>query len=180
MKVFVAAYHIVRTLVTLDDMANFSQSGTVKLHNGSSQTVRPADFLNRGRGDGEAELADREHHDLLPRAGIARRRAGICGRRHREPTGCIKRAADSTYFSIAGYISSMPRTKSTAPNRIASAGIPKITEVASSCARTRPRAALMACAPRAPSPPMPVNTTPTTFAPEYAAALSNATSAQGR
>ena len=43
---------------------------------------------------------------------------------------------------------------------MASAGMPKITEVASSCAMTRPPAALMAFAPFAPSLPMPVRTTP--------------------
>jgi len=41
---------------------------------------------------------------------------------------------------------------------MASAGMPKITEVASSCARTMPPADLMALAPFAPSLPMPVRT----------------------
>ena len=30
--------------------------------------------------------------------------------RHRDPMGCISRQMDSKYFSIAGYISSMPTT----------------------------------------------------------------------
>src|SRR5579864_1779394 len=110
MEMLVAADHIVGPGVALHDVANFLQHGTVQIHNRSAETVRAPNFLNRRRGNYEAIFRYRKHGDMFPPASVARHQTGTDRLRHRDPTGCICREMDSKYFSIAGYISSMPTT----------------------------------------------------------------------
>src|ERR1700686_2954224 len=110
MEMLVAAHHVVIPGVALHDVANFPQHGAVQFHDRSAQTVRAPNFLNRRGGNDEAVLGNRKHSDLFPRAIVSRRETGADRLRHRDPMGCISRQMDSKYFSIAGYISSMPTT----------------------------------------------------------------------
>src|SRR5262245_16164455 len=77
-------------------------------------------------------------------------------------------------------ISSSGSTKSTQPVWIAAPGIPKNSEVASSCAITEPPIFLIARIPIDPSLPVPVRTTASARSRKTAATDSNSRSAEGR
>jgi len=76
----------------------------------------------------------------------------VCLLRHRVPTGCVGREMESLLFDCrVHFVNANDLIHS--PVRIASAGIPNMTELASSCASTQPRPALTAWTPCAPSFP---------------------------
>src|ERR1700686_3261020 len=110
MEMLEATDHVVIPGVALHDVANFPQHGAVQFHNRSAQTVRAPDFLYRRGGNDEAVLGNRKHSDLFPPPIVSRRETGADRPPHRDPMGCISRQIVSKYFSIAGYISSMPTT----------------------------------------------------------------------
>ena len=72
------------------------------------------------------------------------------------------------------------KTRLTPPSLMASAAIPNTTQESSSCARLTAPTCFISSMPLAPSSPIPVMITPTTFWPAKRAAERNRTSTLGR
>src|SRR5262249_52044898 len=70
---------------------------------------------------------------------------------------CLPAVFGRVRDASVGAISPSGRTRSAAPREMASLGIPKTTEEASSCAIVKPRARRIASKPSAPSRPIPVS-----------------------
>src|ERR1700722_6007307 len=178
-KMRAAAHHVVRSLRALDQMSYLRHFRLLDFDRCSAQAVRAANFLHRVGRNRESLIRNAKKNYGLARTRTPRFVALCTGELHRAPTG-TSRAICATRFSIAVLISSSASTSSTAPVLIASAGIPKIMDVASSCAITYPPAAFANFTPFAASLPMPVSTTATVAARVCAATDSIATSAHGR
>src|SRR4029079_1591016 len=74
---------------------------------------------------------------------------------------------------IFAAISPIGSTADARPALVTWPGMPQTTLVASSCAMTEPPAATISFAPRKPSDPIPVSTSPSTHLPQTAAADAN-------
>src|SRR5580698_10311582 len=162
----------------LHNVLHLRYVGLFQLHRRSAQAVRAANLLHRLRRNPKRPVPRAKQNHLLRILPAPRLRLIVGGDLHRAPTGASA-AIFATARSIDAAMSSSASTSFTAPVLIASAGIPKIADVASSCAITNPPFARMLLMPFEASAPIPVSTTPTVCARAYAAALSSATSAHG-
>src|SRR5258706_7001319 len=84
------------------------------------------------------------------------------------------------WAEISRVIACRGTTLSTPPSLIASLGMPKTTQLASSCARVRAPASCISNRPRAPSSPIPVMITPSAFLPACLATERKSASTEGR
>src|SRR5580704_19132076 len=93
------------------------------------QTVRAANLLHRRGSDRKHAIRHSKENHLLGMTRPPRFPLFLSSNLHRASTG-TDRANFATRFSLAALIVSRLRTSLTTPVLIASAGIPKITEVA--------------------------------------------------
>src|SRR5450432_3469548 len=94
-------------------------------------------------------------------------------RLHRLPRGCASEASASVIWSN-------DKTRSAAPRSMASLGMPKTIEDASSCAKVKAPVRRSAKSPSAPSLPIPVNRHAVVCGPSSCATDSKSTSTEGR
>src|SRR5580700_2270080 len=150
------AHDVIRPASALDQMAHLGNFRLLDFHGSACQTVRAADFLHGLCGNCKRLIPDAEKNHCLCHARTTSLYDVLARNFHRAPAGTSLQIF-AILFSIAPLISSRPSTSSTTPVLIASAGMPKITDVASSCAITWPPAAFTASTPLAASLPIPVS-----------------------
>ena len=134
-KMRARVHDVIGPTTALERVAHFRNFGVIEFVRRAGQAVRAANLLHRFRGDREHPVRDREQDHLLGWARAPRFPGFLRSDLHRASTG-TRRASFATRLSIAALIASRLRTSFTTPVLIASAGIPKITELASSCAIT--------------------------------------------
>src|SRR5580700_10114853 len=126
--------HIVGPVSAFNGVAHFRNFLLLNLQ-GSAQTIRATNFLHGIRGNSKKLIRHVEqNHGFRPASFSGFDRILSCNL-HCAPTG-IGLANLTTRLSMAAPISLRSTTSSTAPVLIASAGMPKITEDASSWAIT--------------------------------------------
>src|ERR1700730_11174210 len=101
-----------------------------------------------------------------------------CARHRIQSTEAVSRVSCQSMISLGIWTSDT--TLPTAPRAIASFGIPKTTQLSSSCARVEAPSLRISSNPLAPSSPIPVIMIPRALLPAYCAADRNRTSAEGR
>jgi hypothetical protein len=116
---------------------------------------------------------------VAPRAQRPRAAPGS-GLRHQGRSPAPPAIPCAAHRRTACAIRSRGSTSTTAPSAMASFGIPKTTQLASSWARVCAPARRISRSPAAPSSPMPVRITPAAFGPAASAADRNSTSTLGR
>src|SRR5882724_5716723 len=170
-------HHEVSLVIAIEDVLHLRQLGKPDQKFDGPQLFHVLDLFHRLRADSEGVWSNGEQDHVFPVA------AAFALLFFEEPHSAPTLLAPKTYitrFSTAVKILSMPSTWSTAPVLMASCGMPKMMEVASSCATTYPPAVFTFCTPTMPSLPMPVRITPMLIGPANAAAVSSVTSAHGR
>src|ERR1700691_271141 len=126
--------HIVGPVSAFDGVAHFRNFLLLNLQ-GSTETIRAANFLYRIRGNGKKLIRHVEENHRFRLACFSRFDRVLSCNFYCAPTG-ISLANLTTRLSMVAPISLRSTTSSTAPVLMASAGMPKITEEASSCAIT--------------------------------------------
>src|SRR6185437_1532600 len=137
-KMLKATHHKKRAVPSPQQMPHFTNRWARHFRR-RGEAVRIANFVHRARADRKHLPGDREQNHRLA-ATRAPRPLRFARRDFHRSTACGAVASSRTRFSIAAAIWSSGSTCVTNPLLITSAGIPKITEVASSCTNTLPPA----------------------------------------
>src|ERR1700735_390649 len=124
----------IRSVITFNRVPHLGNVLLLDLHR-RAETVRAANLLHRIRANSKQLVRRGEQDDRFRVANAARLYRLLACNLHYAPTGTSFENFMAR-LSIAAPISFISATSSTAPVLIASAGMPKITEDASSCAMT--------------------------------------------
>src|SRR6516162_11308466 len=122
---------VIDLMATFQRVTHFQNLGMFYFICRNRQAVRATNFLYRRSGDCKHATRNREKNHLIGRARPPRFTLFLSGNLHRASTG-TNLASFATRLSMAALMVSRLRTSLTTPVLIASAGIPKITELASS------------------------------------------------